>query len=352
MSLIWADGFEDASLVTRKYSATGSTFTTPAGRNGNALKLVAGTNTQAVRWTVPAADEHATMIVGFAFYVETLVNGGFPIAYGENDALIVFESDLGATEHVSVFFTFATTSGQLRVTRATVTLATSSVTFVPETWYYLEVKATLGDGTSGSVVVNLNGVEIVNTGGVDTKNGGTDTVFDTIYIGARSASSGDDILIDDLYICNGAGGAYDDFLGDVAVEVIRPDGNGNSSQWVGSDADSTDNYLLVDEATYSGADYVKSGTANNKDLYTYGALAASSGTVKGVVVHSVAAKTASGSQDMRHITRVGGTNYNGSSIALGTTDVTTHEVWEQSPATASDWSISEVNGAEFGIEAL
>ena len=55
---------------------------------------------------------------------------------------------------------------------------------------------------------------------------------------------------DDLYICDGTtvpGEPVNDFLGDVRVDTLYPNGNGNSSQWVGQDANSTDNYLNVDD---------------------------------------------------------------------------------------------------------
>ncbi len=344
MSLIWMDGFENSSLWTRKYAIVG-TIATTTGRSGNGIQMTGSTIPASITRLL-GSDGHATLVTGFSAQA-TSANGwadtnGYP--------LVRFGGDAGVTQHLN-FCVSADTGGNIECYRGSTLLGTSSgVTLTTSVNYYIEIKATLNDST-GSVTVKINGTTVLTLTNVDTKNAGTAAVFDSVYLGATNTTT-QTVMIDDWYVCNGAGSVYNDFLGDVTVETIRPDGNGNSSQWVGSDANSTDNYLLVDESTYSAADYVESGTTNNKDLYTYGALAASSGSVKGVMVTGVMQKTASASQSARQITRISGTNYNGSSQALTTSDLPYAQVWEQSPATASDWSISEVNGAEFGVEAL
>lgn len=347
MSLIWADGFENSSLWTRKYTLTGSTLpTTTTGRSGNGCLLTGGGTASAIRWGIPSAQQHATIIIGFA--AKWLSTTAFPATTG--DPFIRFLGDNGSTTHN--FMYFATTGGgTANMTRGTASIGTTSTTFTDNVWYYIEIKCVLGDGTAGQIVVNVNGVQALDTGGTDTKNAGTGSVYDTIVIPSRNSAS-QNTVIDDLYILNGAGSVYNNFLGDVTIETLRPNGNGNSSQFTGSDGNSTDNYLLVDEATYDSADYVQSSTTNHKDLYTYSDLAASSGSVKGVVAYATAQKTASGAQNFRQISRISSTDYNGSSVALDTSDLPRTQVWEQSPATSSDWTISEVNGAEFGVEVL
>lgn len=74
--------------------------------------------------------------------------------------------------------------------------------------------------------------------------------------------------------------------GDCHVDYLVPDGNGDTSQWVGSDSDSVDNWALVDETPPSGADYVEADATDLRDLYTVANLPAS-GTILGVqaIVH-------------------------------------------------------------------
>jgi hypothetical protein len=340
------DGFENDSLWSRKYTiARPADVAAVAGRHGNGIELTGATGDHGRILRLLGDGAHATICTGFWLRVGT---SGF--SDNTNEPLLRLLGDTGTTTHLNFRFA-SSTGGDISVYRNTTLLgSTTGVSFAATIGYFVEVKATLHDST-GSVEIRVDGTTRLSLTGQDTKNGGTAATFDAIQFGSRD-SLDTTVVIDDWYVLNGAGGQYDDFLGDVTVETIRPDGNGNSSQWVGSDANSTDNYLLVDEATYSSADYVESGTLNNKDLYTYGALAAASGSVKGVMASGVMQKTASGAQSARQITRVGGTNYNGASVALITGDVVYGQVWEESPATSTDWTISEVNGAEFGVEVL
>ena len=85
-------------------------------------------------------------------------------------------------------------------------------------------------------------------------------------------------IFDDVYLMAGTG---DEFLGDCTVATLLPTGNGFVNQFVGSDGNSTDNYLLVDEQPPSSTDYVGSATTGQQDLYTLTNLTGS-GTVLAV----------------------------------------------------------------------
>ncbi len=284
--------------------------------------------------------EHATVIVGFALYRPAIT---------QNAATIIFYSDNGATQHVTIV---VTASGALEARRGNSggTLLGSAVGAVlPGIWAYIEAKATLSDSV-GAVELRVNGATVLNLTNVDTKNAGTKTVFDTV---AFYGSSGvvEDAYIDDLYVCNGAGSVNNSFLGDTRVRCLLPSGNGNSSQLLGSDADSTDNYLLVDEATPSTADYVGSGTTDQKDTYTFGDLPDASGTIHGVQVSALATKTDAGARNLAIVTRSDGVDYDGSDVALALgSNAYVQQVRETDPDTAAAWTIAAVNAAEFGVK--
>ena len=88
----------------------------------------------------------------------------------------------------------------------------------------------------------------------------------------------DDVYLVDTSAPNG------DFLGDVRVAYLAPNGNGASSQFVGSDLNSVDNYLLVDEVPANDdTDYVQSDVLNNIDTYALADLPANAGVVKSVM---------------------------------------------------------------------
>lgn len=352
MTLIMVDGFEDTSLLTRKYAwnqSTNSAASTVTSRpnSGNACRINGSGTTGAnlLGYSIPSAKQHATLIFGFAFRVPSAVTG-FPTS--TNDPFIRLLGDTGTTTHINL--TFATSSGGiLTASRNTTSLGSSGTTYITGVWYYMEGKVVLNDST-GSVLIKVNGDTVINLTSQDTKNAGTGSVFDTFAFGVR-ANAAATIDFDDMYLANNDAAGVTDFLGDCQVETLRPSGDGNYSQFTGSDGNSTNNSLLVDEAALDIADYVQAA-AGNKDTYAYGNLTASSPTIKGVQAQAVAIKTASSAQSFKQDTRISSTDYQGSSQALSTSDVPYQQIWEVSPATSSAWTGSEVNGAEFGVEAV
>ena len=100
-------------------------------------------------------------------------------------------------------------------------------------------------------------------------------------IGFFSNDGGAIPYFDDLYVCDGSGSVNNDFLGDVRVVTVRPNGAGGSTQWT---PDSGSNYARVNE-TISGEDsnYVEDGTSGHEDRYAYGDLSGVLG-IKGLVI--------------------------------------------------------------------
>lgn len=64
-----------------------------------------------------------------------------------------------------------------------------------------------------------------------------------------------------------AGGTCTSWCGAESLVYAFPNANGDNSAWTGSDADSTDNYLLIDEIPPDSADYVQSNTSGQIDDY-------------------------------------------------------------------------------------
>lgn len=82
-----------------------------------------------------------------------------------------------------------------------------------------------------------------------------------IYDNSSIYISGGDTTISHAY-------SADEHLPNAFVEVLRPNGNGVSSDFVGSDGDSTNNFELIDEATPSATDYVGTALTGKADFYT------------------------------------------------------------------------------------
>jgi hypothetical protein len=227
---------------------------------------------------------------------------------------------------------------------------TATKTVLLDVWSYVEMKLTVSD-TVGQCIVLVNGVEHINFSG-DTQSAGTG-VINTVGIGGGFGTGTGGIASDDVYILDTTGSApYNDFLGDVKVEATVPVGNGNSSQLVGSDGNSTDNYLLVDEIPASGTDYVGSSTVGEKDTYNFGNLATSSGQVLAVQASALAFKSDAGTANMMMVERAAsGTERDSVSTPL----VASPGVWITTGPQAADpdsatWTIASVNSAEFGVK--
>lgn len=144
-------------------------------------------------------------------------------------------------------------------------LATSSTTpfSITNVWRYIEFKATIDD-VAGSVTVRVDGTTILTYSG-DTRNGSTATVTKMILFNLGNPGT---TYYDDVYALDNTGVApYNDFLGDIVVRTLLPNGDGDSSGWLGSDGNSVNNSLLVDEPTSSMTDYVAANVSSTSDLY-------------------------------------------------------------------------------------
>ena len=240
-------------------------------------------------------------------------------------------------------------AGRLLITRNGTTILGPGTTFlIAGVSYYLEFKVTIANSPNGVAEAKIDGVTEISSSTLDTQNTANATA-NQIRLGP-GAGGGFDYYLDDFYVCDGTGGVNDDFLGDTRVQTIFPDANGNSSQLVGSDGNSTDNYLLVDETTPNTADYVESSTVGDKDTYNYGSLTPTTGAVYGVQILPYAAKTDAGVRSIQAIARHSATEEDtGADMVLSTTVRYFMDVRDTKPGGGS-WSISDVNAAEFGVK--
>jgi hypothetical protein len=205
------------------------------------------------------------------------------------------------------------------------------------------------DDSTGVVVVKVNEVTDIKLSSQDTRNGGNASV-NRIRPQTVGWQSGTALYFDDLVVITTSGGTATDFIGDVRVESIFPNGNGNSSQLVGSDGNSTDNYLLVDEtAPNDDTDYVESSTVGDKDTYAYSNVTPTTGTVHGVQLLPYAKKTDAGTRSIVSVARHSGTEEDSSAKTLNSTYAYLPDVRETKPGGGA-WSISDVNAAEFGVK--
>lgn len=328
MTLLFIDGFDHYSAQTdigKKWSvvtATYPTVTTTLGRRGGGALSVLNTNYYVDR-TISSTE---TVVAGFALYRTSSATG---------DVLKFFE---GTTNHLTLTID---ANGKLRLyngTNAGTLLATGTTTISTSTWFYIELKATIGN--SGSYEVKVNGVSEFSSGSADTQNGGTATMDKVRFTGSA-------VYLDDIYICNTSGSTNNDFLGDCRIDTLYPSGAGNYTQFTPSTGS---NYTCVDETTPNTTDYISDATSGDRDSYAFANLTALvSQTVFGVQVSAYAQKSDSGARSLGTMARLTSTDSDGASVALATSYAYISQVYETDPASAA-WTEANVNSAEFGVK--
>lgn len=214
-------------------------------------------------------------------------------------------------------------------------------------WGYVEIKALI-DNSAGYVIVNVNGIEIINETGLDTQYRTESTAS---YIRLHDNQNGL-LSYDDIYICDNTGTKNNDFLGPCKVTTLFPSGAGNYSQFTPSGEAS--NYLCVDDS--SGIDddttYVGSAVTNAIDTYVFGDVDVTGGTIFGVSVQPCLKLEEGGSRTYKGLVRDGGVDYPCSGEKYPVAEYKCHSwVLEDHPA-GGDWTEASVNSSEFGIKIM
>lgn len=336
MAIVFMDSFDhyaSADMAPYKWSGKGGSggMIWAGGRKTNCF---GGYNNNNDNYLILALGaNYTTLIIGYAIYW-----GGFKA----NNAFFQFE-DSGSAQT-----TFAINSNNQVYWGS----YTAPLVLAVGRWYYFEHKVTFHNST-GAIEFRINEVTQFSASGLDTCATANNlanaiTFTSSYYIGS---GTGHTFRIDDLYLLDGTGTANNDFLGDMRVEAILANGNGAHSDFVGSDGNSTDNYLLVDEATPNyDTDYVESLTVDAVDTYACTNLAATTGTVAGVQILPLAKKTDAGSRRLKGVARLSGTDEVGANtFILSDSYQYFRDIRETKPG-GGDWTITDVNNMEAGVK--
>jgi hypothetical protein len=275
--------------------------------------------------------------LGMAVYIDT--------SSGSNDCTLIQLKEDG-TSHIELWID---RNLKLRVNRNGTQVGSVSTNAMPfQTWFYLEWYIVCTDSLSnGHCTVKINGTTELNITSGDTRNGGSGTP-NWVYIGGGNFWN---VYIDDLVMTSMDTTTTPTFLGDRRVVTLYPSGDGNHSQFVGSDGNSTNNSLLVDEASdINLTDYVESATAGNRDSYAMDNVSPAPATVHAVQVCVTGAKPDAGIRTGKSFVRISGTNYDSSTFYPSSSPRTHYNLMETSPATASAWTSTELNGLEAGVK--
>lgn len=323
----------------------GWTASTPAN-----LSQVAGLYTQnkvvqstnACTLKIPLSVALNSFFIGFSRVVP---NGDIINA----NSMFQMQGDAGSVAHLTFD---CSTTGQLIVRRGTSSgtiLATSAVIFSVNARYYFEIFVVISD-TVGRVKVKVNDVVVIDFTG-DTKNAGTLASIDT-FVNLSAANSGVSTFGDLVYRDNTGAAPYNDFMGEQLIMTLDPNNNGATNQFLGSDGNSVDNYLLVDENPPNTTDYTGDSTAGHRDLYEFTDLVPA-GTVHAASAHAYMQKTDAGARSVKILNRSGGGTLNsGASQTLSTTYTVISSALLTADADAAAWTVAKINAEQFGVETV
>jgi hypothetical protein len=309
-----------------------------------------GALTQSGIWTPTASG-----VCGFAFKTLQLARhvGGNPGSAGTEGGLIAVME--GSSAHVIVN---VNTDGSISAYRMPTSgdmelLATSAPFLADNTWAYIECKWTIDDAT-GSVKVRVNGLEVLSYAGPTQSTFGLEP-FLGIWTSVRLLGMRSDAVnlltcwLNDFYLLDqtGSGAQLRDFLGDVRVQTILPNGAGVSAGWT---PNAGANYAAVDEVP--GDDdttYVSTSAAATRDSHAYQDIPTTA-IVFGFQTCHLARRETAGSAILKPTVRSGGTTHDGNGQAVGSDTAYTYafQPYDTNPVTSAQATAAEINAAEFG----
>jgi len=333
MSRLFTDGAEAGDTLA--WTIVGSGITSQAGTariGGRAYQFNPGASSTSLRKDITAASE---------FYVRMVFQ------YNNTNVTPGFEWD---SSGASVLGSWRVNSSQNAEIRVGSTLSfTGTEIFQLNTWYVIEIHVKIADA-GGVIEYKVDGV--LNAGFSGDTKPGSDTQAARLFL-VKYGNSSTIAYFDDFAVNDTTGVVDNSWCGDAHIYALTPNANGNSSQFTGSDGNSTDNYLLVDEVpSNSDTDYVESLTSGHKDFYGLSDLPSlpSGSTISRVLVETRARETTAAGDPLQLGVRSSTTESFSSSIVLSTTFTAQRAEFLTDPNTLVDWTESGVNAMEAGIK--
>lgn len=261
--------------------------------------------------------------------------------FNVNDPLVAVKPNTDGT--LGVFRVASNGTGTL--------LGNTGIALQANVWAYVEVKVTVHD-SAGTVDIKINGTSALSLSGQNTRGSGSTNGWTNVRMGeVQSYASVPVFEFDDVVFMDNTGSFNNDFLGDVTIGAIYPNGAGATTEWTPS---AGSNYDCVNEALVNDdTDYNATSTVNAKDTYAFPS-APSGADIRAVQIVTAQRKATEGPGRIKHIVRSGGTDYELTEQGIGGTLYSfLRSVVETDPGSGSPlaaWTESGFNAAEFGIK--
>ena len=226
----------------------------------------------------------------------------------------------------------------------------SEVAIVADSWTFVEVGYRISN-TNGYLRVRVNGVQILELLGDTYRGTGTPDTLASFGFYAAYSSNYLHHRLQDIYICDNTGPApYNTFLGDVTAERLYPDDNGTVSELVGSDGNSIDNYLNVQDN--SMLTYNESDTPGDRDLYKMSGVSEGAASVLGVQIQAQGTVDTEGISAVRTVTSDGVNETLDPVVGLGIGKTYLLTNIQTAAPDGTPWTVAKVEAAEYGVEIV
>lgn len=217
-------------------------------------------------YTPPVTAVSGTHWAVWSFWFQFAVSGAGP--HNPQNVELVGMGDTGAlgTTSSDAYLDYSVASG-LGVKYESNSYDYPGVFFAPSTWYHIEYAHRFGSAANGNYALYVNGNEVA-TGVGDSS--GEPWVY--ALISGRGTTGDTYVPVYDHVVCVMSDDAVAPRLGMLKTARYAPTGTAQG-QWLGSDADSVDNHLLLANPDRFGAGFITSTAGSNEvDRYTHGAL--------------------------------------------------------------------------------
>lgn len=349
MALVFADGFDhyNAADVLKKWTGwlndtsmattvlTSPAYARPPG--GMGLKMNDTSANRGIYKTFAAT--HATFVCGFSINLAATLPSTMLWS--------VYDSTQGTPAGTPMLALRGDGAGHLQLYRGTTTLATSSNSLSTNTWYHIEIKATIHSST-GAYEVKVDGTSTGWIPAATNQNthgqGGTNNYIDIVAIDTGGSGAP---MWDDFYFLSSTA-PNNDFVGPQKVWTAFPMGAGNYAQWTGNYAA---NYANASEiAGDSDNTFNQSATADQIDTFLFDDIPA--GTITAVQHVLMAKKDAGDARTIAPLSRTGGTDYAGTTLSVAGSYQFLTDPADVDPATSSAWTVSNFNAHEHGYKLI
>ena len=342
MALLFFDGFEnyneDADVIAIRNPAISSI--TPTSWTYGALgrrssRGVGGIHDRTMQYTF--VNNYASFVVGIAIYRNSLTVptyvAGYPL--------------FGFYDGTTLQLGFYVVGTEIHVYSNGIKLGeTSGADISYQTWRYVEVKFTIHN-SAGAVEIHVDGVQRMTPLADQDTQVSANAYFNIFEFKGLCISVW--AYYDDLYMCDLTGTKNNDFLGDVRVDVLRPDGAGTYTQFTpsaGTNWENVDEVYPDDDTSYN-----QGSNVGDKDTYALAALPAPAGTtIHGVKSQITVRKTDAGARECKLLTRSGSTDDLGDTVVLSDSYLTPTKIYENNPDDSLAWEDADVNAMEVGVQ--